>query len=1070
MNRNISPLSVGTVQKAPRWLFLFSIVAALLAAHPCAAQTCNYTVTSLADSGAGTLRAGLADSTVTDICFGVQGTITLSSALQITTAVTIDGNGITVSGNNQFQIFYVSLSVPGAVPASRRPRGARSSAIPDFVGGPTTTINGMTLTNGNAPYGGAIQIGSGNLVLVGTALTNNTAANGGAIYNTDTVTLSQCSFTGNTATSGTGGAVNNSEGTLTIQGAAFTSNSSPTGAGAVYNSGVAQVTGAALFSGNTGYQGGAIYNDLYGTLTISGGTTFANNVATVTGAAVDNLGTANIAQALFSGNSAQATGDVAASGGGMYNAGGATISESTFTGNTSTQNGGGISYGGGTLTLVNDTIAGNTAALSGSGIDVETTATPTINNTIIANNTAIAGNSNSDCGNCSTENGSNNLIGVNPYLGPLAQNGGPTQTLMPLPGGPAVGGGSASLTADTTDQRGFSRVAANGSIDIGAVQSHYSAVTFSTQPSNTYVNTLISPAVGVQVLEVDGTTNNYPLGVPVTVSLFTSQGIQSSSNLAGTLTKKPSVVNGLTAATFSDLSVNAVGSYEMQATIVATPTSALQDPAYGVTSNVFLIFQVTLGWQPAQLTYGPTPAGELNAVATINGQPATGTFIYTFTNGGALINVGQVYPVGTYGVQVAYTPTGSTGSPYILQTTMQIRPATPTLSWPTPAPIYTSTPLSAAQLDATATGVAGAALAGFFVYAPAAGTTLTAGAHSLAVTFTPTDSTDYTAATAQVTLQVGYAPISIASFSPSTISLSASPISISITGTGFMTSSVVELNGTPIATTFQSATALTATIPAADLATASTLSLTIYDSVSKLTSNVIPIPINAPAANISFTIPQANASGEQAPISLGLNSPYPADLTGTLTLSFAPTVSSGVDDPAIQFSTGGRTLNFTIPAGSTSTPQVGLQTGTVAGAITITLSLAASGVDVTPAGVSPITLVIAPAAPVITNVAFINNSSGLITVVITGFSNTREVTQTEFVFTGSGANSLNSSKVDIPVSTLFSPWYSSTDSDQFGSAFTYTQQFQLSSPDSTITGATATLTNSIGTSESVSSQ
>ena len=873
MNRKINPLSVGMVRKALPRLFLLPLVAALLSGHTCRAQTCNYTVTSLADSGAGTLRAGLADSTVTEICFSVQGTITLSSTLQMSFPVTIDGNGITLSGINQFQLLYVSLPVPGVLAASRRLRGAQTKAIPDFVGGPTATINGMTFTNGNAPYGGAIEVASGNLVLTGTAFTNNTATLGGAIYSTDTVTLSQCSFSGNTATSGSGGAVNNSEGTLTIQGGSFTSNSSPNGAGAVYNDGIAQVTGSVVFSGNTGYQGGAIYNDIYGTLTISGGTTFTNNTATFAGGALGNSGTASITQALFTGNSAQAAGDVAASGGGLYNAGGATISESTFTANTSTQNGGGISFGGESLSLVNDTITGNTAALSGSGIDVETSATPTVSNTIIANNTAIAGSANSDCGNCTTVNGSNNLIGVNPYLGPLAQNGGPTQTFMPLPGGPAVGGGSASLTTDTTDQRGFSRLAANGSVDIGAVQSHYSTVTFSTQPSNTYVNAVISPAVGVQVLEVDGTTNNYPLGVPVTVSLFTSQGIQASSNLAGTLTKQPSVANGQTAAIFSDLSVNATGTYEMQATIVATPTSASQDPAYGVTSNVFLIFQVTLGWQPAQLTYGPMPASELNAVASINGQPATGTFIYTFTNGGAPINVGQVYPVGTYGVQVAYTPTGSTGSPYLLQTTMQIRPATPLLSWPAPAPIYTSTPLSTAQLDATATGVTGTSLAGSFVYAPAAGTTLTAGTHSLAVTFTPTDSTDYTAATAQVTLQVGYAPISIASISPSTISLSASPVSISITGTGFTTSSVVELNGTPIATTFQSATAITATIPAADLASASTLSLTIYDSVSKLTSNVIPIPINAPAANISFTIPAGERIRRTGPNQPGTEQP-----------------------------------------------------------------------------------------------------------------------------------------------------------------------------------------------------
>ena len=49
------------------------------------------------------------------------------------------------------------------------------------------------------------------------------------------------------------------------------------------------------------------------------------------------------------------------------------------------------------------------------------------------------------------------------------------------------------------------------------------------------------------------------------------------------------------------------------------------------------------------------------------------------------------------------------------------------LTWPTPAPIFTSTALSATQLDATAAGVTGAALPGAFVYSPAAGTTLAAG-------------------------------------------------------------------------------------------------------------------------------------------------------------------------------------------------------------------------------------------------------------------------------------------------------------------------------------------------------
>ena len=163
-------------------------------------------------------------------------------------------------------------------------------------------------------------------------------------------------------------------------------------------------------------------------------------------------------------------------------------------------------------------------------------------------------------------------------------------------------------------------------------------------------------------------------------------------------------------------------------------------------------------------------------------------------------------------------------------------------------------------------------------------------------------------------------------------------------------------------------------------------------------------------------------------------------------------------------------MNFIVPAGTTTTPQIALQTGTVAGTITVTLALTTGGADVTPAGVSPITLVVAPAAPVITSVKFTNDTAGLITVVINGFSNTRDMTQATFVFTGSDAQSLGSAQVQIPVTSLFSPWYTSAASDQYGSEFTYTQNFQLSKPDANITGVAATLANSIGTSGSVNSQ
>jgi hypothetical protein len=72
----------------------------------------------------------------------------------------------------------------------------------------------------------------------------------------------------------------------------------------------------------------------------------------------------------------------------------------------------------------------------------------------------------------------------------------------------------------------------------------------------------------------------------------------------------------------------------------------------------------------------------------------------------------------------------------------------PTITWATPTPITYGTALNGNQLDAKSP------VAGTFAYAPAAGTVLSVGSHTLSVTFTPTNATDYTTATASVTLTV----------------------------------------------------------------------------------------------------------------------------------------------------------------------------------------------------------------------------------------------------------------------------------------------------------------------------
>lgn len=96
--------------------------------------------------------------------------------------------------------------------------------------------------------------------------------------------------------------------------------------------------------------------------------------------------------------------------------------------------------------------------------------------------------------------------------------------------------------------------------------------------------------------------------------------------------------------------------------------------------------------------------------------------------------------------------------------TFTIAKATPAISWATPSAITYGTALSAAQLNAASP------VPGTFVYTPVAGTVLTAGSQTLSVAFTPTDTADYTPASALVTLTVNPAtPSSLESIVSETV-------------------------------------------------------------------------------------------------------------------------------------------------------------------------------------------------------------------------------------------------------------------------------------------------------------
>jgi hypothetical protein len=118
-----------------------------------------------------------------------------------------------------------------------------------------------------------------------------------------------------------------------------------------------------------------------------------------------------------------------------------------------------------------------------------------------------------------------------------------------------------------------------------------------------------------------------------------------------------------------------------------------------------------------------------------------------------------------------YTVTQNLGALTITQVTTG-------LTWPTPAAITYGTALTGVQLDATSGGVVGT-----FVYSPLAGTVLSAGSHTLNVTFTPTDGADYSMATASVTLTVNPAILTVTPAPSTKVYGTANPVfSGSITG------------------------------------------------------------------------------------------------------------------------------------------------------------------------------------------------------------------------------------------------------------------------------------------------
>jgi hypothetical protein len=207
---------------------------------------------------------------------------------------------------------------------------------------------------------------------------------------------------------------------------------------------------------------------------------------------------------------------------------------------------------------------------------------------------------------------------------------------------------------------------------------------------------------------------------------LSSTQLDATSNVPGTFTYSP------TAGT-----VLAVGSQTLTAFFSPTDSTDYLPAQKSVILAVNSASAIITWPTPAPIAYGtPLSSTQLDATATLSG-----AFVYSPPSG-------TVLSVGVHTLSVTFTPSKPGFANATATVTITVNKATPVITWPTPAPIPYLTPLSATQLDATAS------TPGKIVYTPSAGTVLSGGVQTLAANFTPTDTVDYVPVRVTVALTV----------------------------------------------------------------------------------------------------------------------------------------------------------------------------------------------------------------------------------------------------------------------------------------------------------------------------
>jgi hypothetical protein len=410
--------------------------------------------------------------------------VTLTGMVVTGNEATADGGGIAME--NQSNSTW-ALTISNSTISNNHTGDSGGGIESDGMG--SIVINGGTVISGNTALnnGGGIFLdvigsdpGGANLTMQGTLVSDNKAigsvARGGGIANigNGTVSITDSTVQNNYSGLFSGGFGDaNCLGTLSISSSAFLDNTAVNIGGAIETCSMASITFSQIVGNSAGGIGGAII--AFGTTLTVQNSTIANNTAGQNGGGIE-------LQTTGTGSSASS------------------ITNSTITNNSVDNNGGGDTGGGldapgnffGSLNLTSVTISGNFSS-NGGGIFWAGANGSAMNlvNTIVAKNSASSiGPDANNPANTFTDGGGN-LIGISgagsgntgftapttqtgtfgtpldPLLGPLQNNGGPTQTLALFAGSPAIDKGL--TTSVNADQRGVRRPQ-GAKFDVGAYE------------------------------------------------------------------------------------------------------------------------------------------------------------------------------------------------------------------------------------------------------------------------------------------------------------------------------------------------------------------------------------------------------------------------------------------------------------------------------------------------------------------------------------------------------------------------------------------------------------------------